>query len=201
MKNKNNLKIDSVNKVEAWQILNKYHYLKDYSKSFKSGINFGLYDGEELIGVCIFTGLPVPEIVVGAFGLERTDQVGFFELSRFCLTPMAQMEYYNLSTWFLARCIKRLKQKNKVRAILSYADADFHVGKIYQASNFKYYGLSDPKKDFWIKQNDGSYIKHNRGKIKGVEGEWRPRTRKHRYLLIYDNRINCRWETARYPNN
>ena len=74
-----------------------------------------------------------------------------------------------------------------VRAVLSYADADYHEGTIYKASNFEYYGLSDPKKDFWIKQNDGSFVKHSRGKMSGLNGEWRDRSRKHRFLMIADD--------------
>jgi hypothetical protein len=49
-------------------------------------------------------------------------------------------------------------------------------GTIYRACNFSYFGLTDKKSDFWIKQPDDSFIKHSRGSTKGVEGEWRERS-------------------------
>ena len=145
------------------------------------------------MGVCIFTGFPVPELVNGMFGLDRADQKGFFELSRLCIAPSVQTSEHNITSWFVSRAIKELKKDTKVRAILSYADSDFHQGTIYRACNFDYYGLTDQKSDFWIKQEDGTYIKHSRGKVKGVDGEWRPRSRKHRFVMIFDKRLNMRW--------
>lgn len=86
---------DKISKKQAEDILLEYHYLKDISKGFKSGYNYGLFHKNEfsplniggLQGVCIFTGLPVPEIAKGAFGLERNEQQGLFELSRLCIHP------------------------------------------------------------------------------------------------------------------
>jgi len=48
-------------------------------------------------------------------------------------------------------------------------------------------------------QEDGTYIKHQRGKIKGLIGEHRPRTRKHRYLIIFDKYLKCLWKQEPYP--
>ena len=47
--------------------------------------------------------------------------------------------------------------------------------------------LTNKKKDFWFDNEDGSFTKHQRGPVKGFKGEWRPRARKHRYLLVYDS--------------
>ena len=89
---KESFKLGLVTKQQAADILLKFHYLKDISKGFKSGFNVGLFDNEELVGVCIFTGFPVPELVTGMFGLPRENQEGFFELSRLCLTPEIQKQ-------------------------------------------------------------------------------------------------------------
>lgn len=186
--------ISLISKADAAKLLLKYHYLKDISKGFKSGYNYGLFKHDELVGVCIFTGFPVPELVVGAFGLDRKDQDGFFELSRLVLHPDIQKDEHNLASWFVSRAIKSLRRAVPVRAILSYADSSFHDGIVYRASNFTYYGLTDVKKDFWIKTDDG-YVKHSRGKIKGLDGEWRERTRKHRYMFVYDKSLNVLWKT------
>jgi len=188
--------IDKVSKREAEELLLQYHYLKDISKSFKSGHNYGLFLKNDfcplkiggLLGVCIFTGLPVPEIAQGAFGLERNEQEGLYELSRLCIHPDTQLKEHNITSWFTSRAIRQFRKDTEVKAILSYADNDYHSGIIYRACNFKYYGLTDRKKDFHYL--DGT--KHSRGKIKGEEGEWRDRSRKHRYLMIYDKELKKR---------
>lgn len=191
---KSDFSIQSIDKKTASEILLKYHYLKDISKGFKSGFNYGLFRGQECVGVIIFTGFPVPELARGLFGLDRNNQQGLFELSRLCLKPDVQNSEHNLASWFVSKSIKILKNQTHVRAILSYADADYHSGTVYKACNFSYYGLSAPKKDFWIKQDDGSFIKHSRGKVKGLEGEWRSRSRKHRFLITYDKNLKVHWE-------
>lgn len=189
--------IDKISKREAGEILLKYHYLKDLSKGFKSGYNYGLFKKNEfsplniggLLGVCIFTGLPVPEIAKGAFGLARNEQQELFELSRLCIHPNTQSWEYNITSWFVSRSIRQLRKDTKVKAIISYADSDFHNGTIYRACNFKYCGLTDPKKDFYYA--DGT--KHSRGKIKGIVGEWKERSRKHRYVMMFDKNLKLLW--------
>jgi hypothetical protein len=190
--------IDKVNKREAEKLLLEYHYLKDISKDFKSGYNYGLYKKNDfsplniggIQGVCIFTGLPVPEIAKGAFGLERHEQNGLYELSRLCIHPNTQQAEYNITSWFVSKAIKRFRKEAEVKAIISYADSDHHSGTIYRACNFKYCGLSDAKKDFYFA--DGT--KHSRGSVKGRDGEWRDRSRKHRYVMIFDKNLNLLWK-------
>jgi len=189
--------IERVPKKEASKLLLKYHYLKNISKGFKSGYNYGLFRENKfsilnihgLQGVCIFTGLPVPEVAQGAFGLERNQQQGLFELSRLCIHPDTQSVEHNITSWFVSRAIRQLRKDTEVKAIISYADSDFHSGTIYRACNFKYCGLSDPKKDFYYA--DGT--KHSRGKIKGAEGEWKERSRKHRYVMVFDKKLELLW--------
>ena len=201
---KSDFYIDRVSKDDIKDLLYTHHYLKDESKDFKSGYNYSLYRKSFTdilniggsLGTCIFSTLPVPEIAVGAFGLQRDQQESIYELSRLCIHPDLQKEEYNITSWFVSRCIKRFRKDTEVKAILSYADDNHHSGIIYRATNFKYYGLSDKKSDFWIKQPDGSFIKHSRGPIKELEGEWRPRSRKHRYLMVFDKELKekLKWE-------
>ena len=200
--------IDKVKKCEVKDLLNTFHYLKDESKDFKvSPYSYGLFRSSTTdilhiggcLGVCIFTGLPVPEIAVGAFGLQRNEQEGLYELSRLCIHPDVQKEEYNITSWFVSRCIKRFRKDANVRCILSYADSSRHHGTIYRACNFKYYSLTDSKKDFYYA--DGT--KHSRGSVKGAEGEWRDRSRKHRYLMIFDKDLKKRltWKEEKWYNN
>ena len=194
---KSDYTIDRVSKSEAADLLLRFHYLKDISKSFKSGYNYGLYKKNDfsplniggIQGVCIFTGLPVPEIAQGAFGLERNEQHGLFELSRLCIHPDTQEREYNITSWFVSKAIRRLRKETSVRGIISYADSDHHAGTIYRACNFRYCGLSEPKKDFYFA--DGT--KHSRGRVRGSEGEWRERSRKHRYVMVFDKNLELLW--------
>jgi len=194
---KTDFKIKTISKHEAGNILLRYHYLKDISKGFKSGYNYGLFEKDCLVGVIIFTGFPVPELSKGMLGLGRTEQQGLFELSRLCLDPITQKKEHNLASWFVSRSIKQLKIDTEVKVILSYADSEFHDGTVYKACNFDYYGLSAPKKDFWIEQNDGTFVKHSRGKTKGVKGEWRLRSQKHKYLMVFDKKLTVLWKKVK----
>ena len=188
---------DRVTKSDAAELLLRFHYLKDISKGFKSGYNYGLYKNNDfsplniggIQGVCIFTGLPVPEIAKGAFGLERHEQHGLFELSRLCIHPDTQQREYNITSWFVSKAIKRLRKDTEVKAIISYADSEYHNGTIYRACNFRYCGLSEPKKDFYFA--DGT--KHSRGSVKGCDGEWKDRSRKHRYVMVFDKKLKLLW--------
>ncbi len=201
---KSDFYIDKVTKKQSEELLLQYHYLKDISKGFKSGYNYGLFKRNEfsllniggLHGVCIFTGLPVPEVAKGAFGLERNEQQGLFELSRLCIEPSTQSCEYNITSWFVSRAIRQFRKDTEVKAILSYADNDYHSGTIYRACNFKYYGLTDRKKDFYY--SDGT--KHSRGKVKGAEGQWKERSRKHRYLMVFDKQLQKRltWKEEKW---
>lgn len=197
---KSEFEIRAITKAEAKPILKDHHYLSKISRGFKSGYNYGLFHNGNICGVAIFTGLPVPEIAKGCFGLSRSEQEGLFELSRLCLTPEVQQAEHNLAGWFSSRAIKLLRKDANVRAILSYADNDFHSGIVYAATNWKYYGLTDPKMDFWFKQEDGTYKKHSRGKLKGCEGEWRERSRKHRFLKVFDSSLKVLWQEQKWIN-
>jgi hypothetical protein len=94
---KSDFYIDKVSKEEIKELLYTHHYLKDESKDFKSGFNYGLFNSVQngnvllrigsCLGACIFTKIPVPEIAVSAFGLERHQQDGLYELSRLCIHP------------------------------------------------------------------------------------------------------------------
>lgn len=200
MSHKKEYSLELISKIEAEPLLDKYHYLSGISKGFKSGYNIGLKHKSKLVGVCIFTALPVPQIMVGAFGLNRNDQKGFWELSRLVLEPTHQSNEHNLASWFVSRCIKKIRKNEVVRAILSYADNDYHSGTVYAACNFRYYGLTALKKDFWIKQSNGTFRKHSRGPVKNLLGEWRPRSQKHRFLMIFDKTLNCLWTKEKWSN-
>jgi hypothetical protein len=195
---KNNYEILQITRPTAKKLLDQYHYLHE-DGDFRSGINYGLFHKESrfLIGVCVFHTNSAKEIVKGCFGINSYKLDGFYELGRLCINPHYHIK--NLTSYFLGGSIKLLRKKTIVTVLLTYADIGHHVGYIYQACNFKYYGLTSPKKDFFINNGDGTEKKLQRGKCKHLNGEWRDKNQKHRYLIIYDKKLKTIWEELPYP--
>lgn len=190
--------IEKISRSTSKKLLDQYHYLHEEG-NFRSGINFGLFDTQSrlLIGVCVFHTVSAKEIVKGCFAIQSYSLEGFMELGRLCMNPHHHEK--NLTSFFLSGSIKLLRKIENVVALLTYADSDHHTGYIYQACNFLYYGLTDQKKDFFVKQKDGTFKKLQRGKCRHLEGEWRDKSRKHRYLIIYDEKLKTIWEKQPYP--
>lgn len=191
---KHDLSIRTIDKKLARQIIYNFHYLG--KKGFRSGINYGLFNKQgHLIGCAIFTGVSAPETMVGAFGRDRDNQDGILELSRLVLHP--DYNGKNYGSFFLGYCLRDLKKKG-YEAVISYASSDLHTGAIYQSSNWKYYGTSNDKKDFY-RDVDGKLVKQERGKTKDVKGVWVQRPIKHRYIFPLKKRINILWKQEEYP--
>lgn len=189
---KGNYEVKQISKKEAKELIVQYHYLGD--KGFRSKLNYGLFDKSsgELIGTSVYHNVSAPETIVGAFGLNRKDQEGIYELGRLVLKP--DYNGGNFTSFLVANSIKLLRKDTYVRALISYATSDRHVGYIYQATNFKYYGLTTAKKDFWV---DGKI--QERGSTKDKVGVWVNRPRKHRYALIFDKSLHMNWQENKYP--
>lgn len=192
-----NYRIERVERKACKEFLLKHHYLSRQGYGFRSGYNYGLLEDGKLIGVAIFHGVSAGETIQGAFGLKKNEQKGFYELGRLAMD--SEHKVPNLTSWFLSKTMRLLRQDARPRAIITYADSAYHHGYIYQACNYTYHGLTSPKSDFWLHQPDGSFKKQSRGKTKGVTGEWRPRTQKHRYLKVYDKNLTILWPKLPYP--
>ena len=184
------ISIKKVTKNQAREMITKFHYLKD--KGFRYKFAYGLYENDEIIGVAVYHGPSAPETIVGAFGLQRTDQDGFWELGRMVLKK--DKNGANYGSMLIGRSIKMLRKETDVRALITYAESTRHYGALYQATNFIYCGLSSPKKDFYLANGK----KQERGITKGVEGEWRPRPQKHRYIMVFDKKLNLKWGILPY---
>ena len=184
----------------ARRFLTQYHYLKD--RRFRHMAIYALHvpdvpDG--IGGVIVFHSPSAPETVVGAFGLQRTEQQGIFELGRLAMHP--SFNGSNYTSYFVGRSIRRLRAQmlptTPVRAIISYADSGIgHIGGIYRATNAFYCGLSNQKYDFWV---NGKI--QQRGKTRGVDGEWKPRSRKHRWVWVFDETLGLRWQVTQLPSH
>jgi hypothetical protein len=192
--------IEKISRTSSKKLLDEYHYLHEEG-NFRSGINYGLFEKETkmLIGVCVFHSVSAKEIVKGCFAINSYKLEGFMEVGRLCINPHKHEP--NITSFFLSGSIKMLRKIKKVVALLTYADSDYHTGYVYQACNFKYYGLTTPKKDFFVLQDDGTFKKLQRGKCRHLKGEWRDKSQKHRYMIIYDNNFKTIWEEKSYPKS
>lgn len=184
------LHIQQISYKEALSLISICHYLG--AKRFRCSVAFGLIDNNALVGVAVYHGLSAPETAVGAFGLQRNQQNGLWEIGRLVLR--SDYNGKNYGSYFIRKSIMLLKKKYPIRAIIAYADSTCHRGAIYQAAGFTYCGLTAPKKDYFL----GGKIQE-RGKTKGINGEWRTRSRKHRYIIVLDKSLNLKWPILPYP--
>lgn len=182
--------IKEISKAEAYNFIRQYHYLGD--AKFFSTENYGLYlkDGT-MVGCATFSNPQGNVALKGWFSLDNTD-TSVLELSRLCVLP--PLNGTNATSYLLGNAC-RLLGKKAIRAIITLADESRHVGSIYQVCNFKYYGLTGIKSDFF--RDDGKL--NPRGPTKNVGGVWVPRTRKHRYALIMDNTLTCNYTEQQRP--
>lgn len=191
IKAKDIFRIDRIDNAEAYNFVRQYHYLGD--AQFFAMYAYGLVEREshQLVGVATYS---IPQGTVSLqswFGLN-TDTKDIVELSRLCMLP--ELNGTNATSFLLGNSIKLLKQE-KVRAVITLATQNRHVGSIYQVCNFKYYGLSDQKTDFY--RADGK--KNPRGETKDSHGVWITRPRKHRYAYIIDDTLHCLLPESKRP--
>jgi hypothetical protein len=192
--------VEKIDHKLADSFLTNHHYLAQQGNGFLGKKQYGLFrEDYAIVGVIVFAGISVVETLIGAFeGFDRFScQDGFWELTRLAMD--SDLKEKNLTSWFVAKSIKRLRSEANVRALISYADSKYHHGYIYQATNFKYYGLAPQKQDFFEKLTGGVERQVWRGSVKGLTGEWRDRSRKHRYMIVYDKKLIVKWKEEPYP--
>lgn len=184
--------IEEISKPQAYNFVTKYHYLGD--AKFFCEQAFGLFaiHGGQLLGVATFSQPQGNVALKGWFGLTNQDKC-VYELSRLCMSP--SLNRTNATSFLLGGSIKLLKKQKRIKAVITLADSYRHVGSIYQVCNFKYYGLTASKCDFFTA--DGKV--NPRGATKDVHGVWLPRTRKHRYAYIIDPKLKCLYTEESKP--
>jgi len=187
--------------TKTW-ILNK-HYAK---RMPVISYAFGLYDDNNLVGICTFGSPPSPSLCTGVCGEEHRDKV--VELNRLILDT----DKPNSASTLVSHSLKMLP---KPSIVVSYADTtQGHVGYIYQATNFLYTGLSEPRIDWAIK---GLEHLHSKTISEGMTLETlqekygdrfyhRQRDRKHRYIFFTGSRLQKKkllkllnYKTEPYP--
>ena len=185
-----NIKIEPISYNHAYELVNAFHYLGE--KRFIGQHCFGLIKDLQVIGAVVYSPLSVPNSATSAFGLPRGNYPDLLEMSRLVLEP--NLNGKNFGSMLVGRSLRLLKQR-QIKAVISYADSSRHIGAIYQACNFGYYGLTSQRSDFYLL--DGTKL--SRGQTKGLEGTWQPRSQKHRYLYLMDRNLKPLWKQQPYP--
>lgn len=190
VKAKNTFSIKEISKDVANSFVATHHYLGDAVHPFPK-FWIGMFMEEELVGVAIY-GLPQGISAVKSWFGMKNENTDILELTRLCLLP--ELNGSNATSFLLGNSIKILKKK-KVRAITTLADSSKHVGSIYQICNFKYYGQTNKKTDFYCV--DGRL--NPRGKTKDLRGVWLPRATKHRYCYLLDKALEILLKESEKP--
>ncbi len=190
IKAKKTFVLKEINKSTAFDFISKYHYLKD--AKFFAKYCYAIFIDDEIVGCATYSN---PQGIVAMkswFGLENDNQY-VLELSRLCMLP--SLNGSNATSYLLGNSLQLLKT-HAVKAVITLADDSRHVGSIYQVCNFKYYGLTDKKTDFYVA--DGRI--NPRGQTKDLHGVWLPRTRKHRYCYTLDDSLICLLTEQKRPS-
>lgn len=185
--------IEEITKNEAYEFVRRYHYLGD--AKFFCAQAFGLFYKPEhrLVGCATYQQPQGTMALYSWFNLPPSC-TDIYELGRLCMLP--NLNGTNATSFLLGGSIKLLKKQKVIRAVVTLATSDRHVGSIYQVCNFTYYGLTDKKSDFY-REEDGK--KNPRGPTRHSRGVWVPRPQKHRYAYILDPSLRPNFEPAERP--
>ena len=165
-----------------------YIHVNHYSHGSHNGPSpcYGLFDSDSLIGVLMFATPCSENVRASMFGTEYKD--GVVELHRLHILDVTP---HNTETWFIARCLKLLKQdRPQTLGVISFADAtEGHAGTIYKASNFLYCGTTGKARFYLDKDGRLRHPRQNGVNIsvaKATELGWKPviREGKHRYIYL-----------------
>ena len=143
---KNNFNVYSIPTKQAKPWILKKHYA---GRMPSVSYAFGLHRGKELVGVCTFGHMSMPQEE------QRWKPFQLYELNRLITEDDLPK---NALSYFVSQCIKKLP---KPCVLISYADLNNgHHGYIYQATNWIYTGLGAKGIKSYI-MNDGT-VKHSR---------------------------------------
>lgn len=187
--------IREIDKNSCYEFVRRYHYLAN--AKFFCMYGYGLFyrdecGGQELVGVATFTAPQGTYALKGWFGLPN-DCNYVLELSRLCMLPC--LNNTNATSFLLGNSMKMMGKAHGIKAVITLADSSRHVGSIYQVCNFKYYGKTDKKMNFW--SSDG--IKNPRGKSHDRHGVWIEKPYKHRYAYLLDKSLKVLYDEQPIP--
>lgn len=181
--------MQSIPSKETYEWLLKKHYAHRIPSISYA---FGLFEDNILKGVCTFGTPSSSSLRIGIAGGNNSKYI--LELNRLCV----ESEEKNITSWFVGKCLSSFNNQ----IIVSYADtAQGHKGKIYQATNFIYTGLSAKRTDWKVKglehlhgQTIADESRGHKNRAKFMRDKYgdrfylEDRPRKHRYIYICGNK-------------
>ena len=131
-------KVKPINRDQCSYFILQIHYAKKWSSISYA---YGLFKNDELVGCVTYGTPPSHPLKIGIAGKKFYSYI--LELNRLCL----KYNRKNEASFLVSQSLKFLK--NKINAIIiSFADiSQNHIGKVYQACNFYYCGLSAKRTD------------------------------------------------------
>jgi len=125
------MRIEQITSRLAREVAEREHYM--HRKPVVSHA-FGLYDAEELVGVCVYGTPASRHLQLGAY---PSDPGKVLELNRLWVHDRMPK---NTESWFVSRTLGQVGS----RMVVSYADTvQGHLGYLYRALNFHYAGWTD----------------------------------------------------------
>ena len=180
------MEVIPVSRADCEPFIISIHYAKRWPSISYA---FGLFNDNELIGVCTFGTPPSAPLRTGIAGCELAPQV--LELNRLCL----KYNKPNEASFLVSRALKMLP---KNRIVISFADTEQgHKGTVYKACNFTYHGLSAKRTDWKVKGMEHLHGQTIADEFRGIKNRaaamrekygddfyLAPRPRKHRFIFV-----------------
>jgi hypothetical protein len=182
----NNISVRAINRNDCAEFILDIHYARRWPSVSWA---FGLFDGDTLCGVVTY-GTPFSSTLrSGTAGPDFASNV--IELNRLCLRDNVR----NQASMLVGRSLRMLPAE---KIVVSFADTDQgHVGYVYQATNFRYFGLSAKRTDWKVRGMEHLHGQTISDIVRGAESRvaalrekfgddfyLHPRPRKHRYIYV-----------------
>lgn len=178
--------VRQIARVDCEHFILRIHYARRWPSISYA---YGLYDKAELVGVATYGTPPSSPLRKGIAGEHNMNRV--LELNRLCL----KYNRKNEASYLVAQSLKKLP---KGSIVISFADtSQNHKGVVYQACNFRYFGLSAKRTDWKIRGKEHLHGHTVADEFRGQTGRAKlmrekygddfylqPRPRKHRYIYI-----------------
>ena len=188
------ISVSRITRVDCEPFVIGIHYAKRWPSISYA---FGLFEDDELIGVCTYGTPPSAPLRRGIAGDENIGIV--LELNRLCLK-------YNRKNEASKLVGASLKMLPKPSIVISFADTEQqHKGIVYQACNFTYHGLSAKRTDWKVKGLEHLHGQTIADQFRGVKDRaaairekygddfyLQDRPRKHRYIFINGSKVDKR---------
>ena len=180
------MKIKQITRSDCEPFILGIHYARRWPSISYA---YGLYDGNELVGVVTYGTPPSATLKRGIAGDEMKGDV--LELNRLCL----KYNRFNEASQLIARSLKMLP---KGKIVISFADiSQGHNGCVYRAANFTYHGLSAKRTDWKVRGKEHLHGQTIADEFRGVKNRAQAmrdkygddfyleeRPRKHRYIYV-----------------